>query len=349
MEPKSEKPKDKKTEKTRGSKKKTKSRSTAATIFYAFLIVILSSFAYQTALNYKLSKSSLKYWGVSIGQWNNNENLRTMDRVFDRLNYTSVNGTSGDWNLMWSIEFPFWKETSDVFNPVFLPLKSDQLVNHIPGFNYITKKSFMNTINYDLSYILPSFKFPEMLENFNEFVELNPKKKILEKNSHYGGVKIVALKNVNYDTDTNFYQDFMDKPLLIDGRAFEIGVFVLVSSIDPLRVYRFDSEIELRFCHKPYHPFSEHIVDQYVVNDRHDHFHETPSMKKYFQKHRVSRKQAFEAYLTKKGYSTQHLQEQIDVAISEITLRNEVHLLAEVKQFKFHNIKFSNYFLFLCF
>lgn len=40
-----------------------------------------------------------------------------------------------------------------------------------------------------------------------------------------------------------------------------------MTSINPLRVYVFDSEILLRFCAKPYYPFNVTDLDSYVVGD----------------------------------------------------------------------------------
>jgi hypothetical protein len=46
-----------------------------------------------------------KYWNVCTATWNPNGNLRTMNRVFERLGYTFVNPLDGDdWDVLWSLE-----------------------------------------------------------------------------------------------------------------------------------------------------------------------------------------------------------------------------------------------------
>jgi hypothetical protein len=44
-----------------------------------------------------------------------------------------------------------------------------------------------------------------------------------------------------------FVQRFIYPPHLIEGHKWDIGVYVLVTSLDPLRVYYYD-DLLLRFC-----------------------------------------------------------------------------------------------------
>lgn len=37
------------------------------------------------------------YWPIVIDKWNENDNLRSMKRVFDRLGYRIVNGSEEHW------------------------------------------------------------------------------------------------------------------------------------------------------------------------------------------------------------------------------------------------------------
>ncbi len=54
------------------------------------------------------------------------------------------------------------------------------------------------------------------------------------------------LTDINFEKES-IIQEFIDKPFLIDGRKFSIGVFVIFSSANPLRAYMEDNMFALRF------------------------------------------------------------------------------------------------------
>lgn len=79
---------------------------------FAVILVAISSFLlpkyvdYKTSQQLQLSKAMKpKYWNVCEAKWNSNGNLRTMNRVFERLGYEFVNASKGgDWDVLWSLE-----------------------------------------------------------------------------------------------------------------------------------------------------------------------------------------------------------------------------------------------------
>lgn len=196
-----------------------------------------------------------------------------MNRVFENLQYKFVNASLGDdWDILWAIENPFYVPEFKT-DPLFMnidqkPLRIEQKVNHFPGIGVLVGKSHMNALNAHLKYILPSFVLPYDQVKFEEFLNKNPKAKLVEKNIFNRGVRIVTKKDVlqrNHENSEIFYQQFMDKPFLIDGHAFDFGIFVLITSFNPLRIYRFDADVLFRFCKEKYYPFDPSNRDKYVV------------------------------------------------------------------------------------
>ena len=184
-----------------------------------------------------------------------------------------MNASFGDdWDILWAIENPFYVpefQTHSLFmNMNKKPLRIEQKVNHFPGIGVLVGKSHMNYLNSHLKYILPSFVLPRDQTEFQEFLDNNPKAKLVQKNIYNRGVRIVTSKDVlqrNHEDSEIFYQQFLDNPFLIDGHAFDFGIFVLITSFNPLRIYRFDADVLFRFCKEKYHPFDPSNRNKYVV------------------------------------------------------------------------------------
>lgn len=193
-----------------------------------------------------------------------------MDRVFNSLQYEFVNASNGDdWDLLWAIDSPFYlpgEQSHELFVDIDRhPLKLEQKINHFPGMEILGGKSYMSRNNKHLEYILPSFILPKEKKKLQEFIDKNPNAKLIEKNIFNRGVSVVEKKDIIYDSSDYFYQQFMDKPFLIDGHAFDFGVFVLITSFDPVRIYRLDADVLFRFCREKYYPFDPKNTDKYVV------------------------------------------------------------------------------------
>lgn len=68
--------------------------------------------------------------------------------------------------------------------------------------------------------------------------------------------------------ESKFLQTFCSKCLLFQFfRKFDIGIYVIMTSVNPLRVYTFNTDVLLRFCAKKYLPFNSSDLDSYVVGD----------------------------------------------------------------------------------
>lgn len=193
-----------------------------------------------------------------------------MERVFESLQYEFVNGTHNDnWDILWSLEYPF-SSSVEKANIVYARvdeghLRQEQKVNHFPGIGLLISKSEMNEINSHLKYILPSFVMPFDEEKLRKFIKEKPETKLVEKNVYNRGVQIISPKKINYEYSEYFYQQFLHNPFLIDGHGFDFGVFVLITSFNPVRIYRYDADVLFRFCKEKYHPFDPKNTDKYVV------------------------------------------------------------------------------------
>jgi tubulin polyglutamylase TTLL5 len=69
---------------------------------------------------------------------------------------------------------------------------------------------------------------------------------------------------------------YIDNPLLINGLKFDLRIYVLVTSIDPLRIYVYNEGL-VRFASEPYNPLNvknnifSHLTN-YSINKKSEHF-----------------------------------------------------------------------------
>jgi len=278
----------------------------------------------------------LKYWSIIVQFWNKMGSLRSMDRVFKNLRYDFVNGTNGDdWDILWSMPYPFIPNdglTRDHVWPIFNGLKPHQKINHFPDTLRITRKDYMTTHNRHLPYILPAFQLPKMLDEFNNYTRNNPDKMFVRKSVNNRGVEIIDVQDIDQKSKNKFYQVFLDNPFLIDGHHFDMGVYVIITSIDPLRIYRYDHEVLMRFCPDEYHPFNASNVRQYVIQEYYKLAIDMPSFKKGYKEYGYSLQKLFEQHVDSKGFNMKNVWTKVDDAIVKIILNNERYSIKAVSK-----------------
>jgi len=173
---------------------------------------------------------------------------------------------------------------------------------------------------------LPGFKFPGMIKEFLDYVKVNPKANFVEKALNRGGIRLVDESEIVYDKSDKFYQRFMENPFLVDDRFMDFTVYVLITSINPLRIYRYAEDVHLRFCLEPYYPFDPKNLEKYVVGDKSLDFLELPSMKEYYETYGFSFKNSIEYYMQKKGHNVTELWRKIDETIAQLVINNEQNI-----------------------
>jgi hypothetical protein len=68
----------------------------------------------------------------------------------------------------------------------------------------------------------------------------------VQKSNSHRGIRILNTAQIELDKDGSFVQQYVDKPFLIDGHKFDIGIYTIVTSINPLRVYTVDDDALFR-------------------------------------------------------------------------------------------------------
>jgi tubulin monoglycylase TTLL15 len=107
---------------------------------------------------------------------------------------------------------------------------------------------------------------------------------------------------------------------------------VLISSIEPLRVYRYNTEMLVRFCPEPYHPFNVSNTRQYVIDESHTSITDMPSFRKYSQEFGFSAKKMFEEYMKRHKHDVNKFWKEIDEIITTMIGRSVGYLIRDVSE-----------------
>uniref|UniRef100_A0A1I7T4J6 Tubulin--tyrosine ligase-like protein 9 n=1 Tax=Caenorhabditis tropicalis TaxID=1561998 RepID=A0A1I7T4J6_9PELO len=234
------------------------------------------------------------------------------------------------WDVMWHHEYSF---TQEPFKTLIKNASPNQIVNHVPGSGYYTSKVQLATS--ELSFGVPkAFQLPEEKEKLLEFASQNPDVLWVQKDNTHRNIIIKTVNEMDLSKNNSFVQKFVDNPLLIDNRKFDIGIYTVVTSLLPLRVYIYDGDVLIRFCPEDYHPFDVKNVDKYVVGDDYTPIWEIKSLEDYFNKQKLSFKSTLDSYLGVRGKDYGSIWKQIKNIIGEVFRTQQTKMLLNLHSMK---------------
>lgn len=250
-------------------------------------------------------------------------NFLGLEKVEVQSNVFDIENISMDWNILWS----FYHHEKYKLN--WSSLKYHQKVNHWPGNRVLASKSILTT-QTSSKFIPKGFL---ALESVQEYSKEHPEKKFVIKLKSNRGVKIVEPKDMKFMDPKSpqgyFAQEMITNPLLWNGLKFDIAVFVVITSVNPLRLYRYDNYLKLRFCRKPYNISNPNDVSSYVIGDDHIEAEHFKPIKKYLDEN-FTYKNAFDEFMRSKNANLSEIYNKIDELIRSVVMSNEKYLIEEV-------------------
>ncbi len=238
--------------------------------------------------------------------------------MLETLGYRRVSeNNSFDWQLLWSLP-----HQRDFLWNLPVPLECDQRINHIPRNHFLVTK--VNLATQLISKYIPR-GFTDQ-ETFLEYSRQNPAKRFVQKSIFNRHVRLRNSSEIDFSNSKFFVQEFVERPLLNEGHMFDIGVFTVITSIDPLRIYIFHRDIILRTCPESYHPFDPDRVDKYVVSESYLGPWDVPSIAKYFSgqgEFSYTHKDSLNAHFREKGVDLTTIWEQIEDCIRSVVLAQQ--------------------------
>lgn len=257
------------------------------------------------------------------------ENVNEVMQQFGSKSVPRKDLEKGYWDILWSHEY------IDTIPFDFSKLKKHQRVNHIPGIYHLISKSHLAAFT-DSKYVPKGFlNSVDVMQVYadHHIVNKNAPKRYVKKSKANGDIQLKNVFEMNFENSDEFSgyfaQEYIENPLLIDGHKFEFSVDVLITSINPLRVYYYEKNIELLFTKKPYSSKTEDDVDSYVIGESRIVASNFPGFRKYFNKS-LNNKEALNSELKKQRVNVQRVWEQVEDSIRTIVSDKEKYFIEAV-------------------
>ena len=248
--------------------------------------------------------------------------LQHVYSVFKQTGFT-VGDSSDHWTVLWSHQYPFHTLRKQLFH-----LEPYQKVNHFPGIAFITNKITLATSR--LTFIPKTFTLPMEKDRFRSYSLNHADTLWVQKNMHHRGIEIKTVSELDLTKEKSFIQEYVEKPFLIDGLKFDIGIYTILTSINPLRVYIIDDDALFRFCLQEYYPFDPKVKDKYVVEGDYIPLWNVSSLRDLYSEKGFNFKITFNQYLKSKGLDYKKVWADMISAIRKVCQVKEPQIVAAV-------------------
>ncbi|XP_058494749.1 tubulin polyglutamylase TTLL7 isoform X1 [Solea solea] len=205
--------------------------------------------------------------------------------VINEMDFMKTRDDDETANLIWN--------DSAVQHEKIAELRNYQRINHFPGMGEICRKDclarnmskMIKCQPQEYSFIPKTWIFPAEYTQFQNYVkELRRKRKqktfIVKPANGAMGHGISLIRNCEkLPAQEHFIvQEYLDKPFLMEGYKFDLRIYILVTSCDPLRIFLYNDGL-VRMGTEKYHAPSEANLSQlymhltnYSVNKHNENF-----------------------------------------------------------------------------
>ncbi|NWQ63616.1 TTLL5 polyglutamylase, partial [Neopipo cinnamomea] len=256
---------------------------------------------------------------------------------------STVHPNSNDYNLMW---------TGSHLKPYLLRSLTDiQKVNHFPRSYELTRKDrlYRNVARMQLAHgfktfhILPqTFILPTEYQDFCNTYSKDRGPWIVKPVASSRGRGVYLINNPSQIVveDNILVSRYISNPLLIDDFKFDVRLYVLVTSYDPLVIYLYEEGLA-RFATVRYDQASKNIKNQfmhltnYSVNKKSGDYVscDDPEVEDYGNKWSMS---AMLRYLKQEGRDTAALMANVEDLIIKTVVSAELSIASACKSFLSH-------------
>jgi hypothetical protein len=261
-----------------------------------------------------------------------------------QIDYSGV--AAADAEVYWSYDYPF--DRPEVRTGLGLPVKKGETkssaaggglrkVNHLPGVFFLAVKSAFCARLMEVRAELPWFDISPAAYSWAKKTDRAALAQVYNMDSVAGRPsfwmrKVGSHRNTSLhstaeplptvpleEADETIFQRYIARPLLADGKKFELRLFVAITCLEPLSVYLY-RDFYLRVAGKPY----EHDVGATMADNM---VHQITGVGKDIQAQEKWPRAKFEVYLGGLGYNYTALMQQIKqvVGLSVLAVEGKMH------------------------
>ncbi|XP_029804355.1 tubulin polyglutamylase TTLL7 isoform X2 [Suricata suricatta] len=205
--------------------------------------------------------------------------------VIDEMGFMKTPDEDETSNLIWC--------DSAVQQEKIAELQNYQRINHFPGMGEICRKDFLarnmtkmiKSRPLDYTFVPRTWIFPAEYTQFQNYMkELKKKRKqktfiVKPANGAMGhGISLIRNGDKLPSQDHLIVQEYIEKPFLMEGYKFDLRIYILVTSCDPLKIFLYHDGL-VRMGTEKYIPPDESNLTQlymhltnYSVNKHNEHF-----------------------------------------------------------------------------
>ncbi|XP_055441317.1 tubulin polyglutamylase TTLL7 isoform X1 [Bubalus kerabau] len=205
--------------------------------------------------------------------------------VIDEMGFMKTPDEDETSNLIWC--------DSAVQQEKIAELQNYQRINHFPGMGEICRKDFLarnmtkmiKSRPLDYAFVPRTWIFPAEYTQFQNYMkELKKKRKqktfiVKPANGAMGhGISLIRNGDKLPSQDHLIVQEYIEKPFLMEGYKFDLRIYILVTSCDPLKIFLYHDGL-VRMGTEKYIPPNESNLTQlymhltnYSVNKHNEHF-----------------------------------------------------------------------------
>ncbi|XP_014891827.1 tubulin polyglutamylase TTLL5 isoform X1 [Poecilia latipinna] len=268
---------------------------------------------------------------------------RLVRRILMNHGFHEVHPNSNNFNLMW---------TGSHLKPYLLhSLQEFQKVNHFPRSYELTRKDHLykniqrmqQTYGFKNFHIIPqTFVLPSESEEFRSCFAKDKGPWIIKPvaSSRGRGIYLVSNPNQILMDENVLVSRYINNPLLIDEFKFDVRLYVVVTSFNPLLIYVYEEGLA-RFATVKYDQTTTHIknnfmhLTNYSLNKKSSDYVscDDPEVEDYGNKWSMS---AVLRYLKEEGKDTTLLMRQVEDLIIKAVLSAELQIATACKMFVPH-------------